>query len=147
MSQNLSNILKVPYRFGIEILLRCVKKLVHQCHVMFNRSASSVTLICWYPRVFSGCLLHLKKFWWLFTLVFPFFRLFWHCTFIHFFFGVGVCSWRSFHKWGSESFRLCSWSRYTFNYVFFFPNAASISVVHSLERPSFVESLCCRSYF
>jgi hypothetical protein len=30
---------------------------------------------------------------------------------------------------------------------FFLPNAASISVVPSLERPSFVESLCCRSYF
>jgi len=29
---------------------------------------------------------------------------------------------------------------------FFLPNAASISVVPSLERP-FVESLCCRSYF
>ncbi len=31
----------MPYQFGIEILPRCVKKLMHQCHMMFSGSTSS----------------------------------------------------------------------------------------------------------
>jgi hypothetical protein len=48
-----------------------------------------------------------------------FFHAFFAIVSLVFFFGARVYSWKWYHKWCSWSFKLRSWSRYTFYYIVF----------------------------